>query len=308
MTIRVLLADDHALMREGLRALLTSVPDIDVVGEVRTGREAQWQVLQLDPDVVLMDIAMPDLNGIEAARLIHAKCPAVRIVMLSMHASAEYVYRAFEAGASGYLLKEAAVEEVIAAVRTVHEGKRYLSPALAESVPDLNSGHARSPVDSLSARERQVLQLVVEGVTSSEIAHMICLSPKSVQTYHSRLMMKLGVRDRPSSRSGRSVRPFAPAEQSHALALDRVAASIHDGGAADVFYANCPICRGERGGAHPREGSFAPRSGSAHGACGTNPCKLLEEACERELRDRVVLPRPDRDHLSVDPGPRNVRA
>ena len=198
MTIRVLLADDHALMREGLRALLTTTPDIEVVGEVRTGREAQWQVLQLDPDVVLMDIAMPDLNGIEAARLIHAKCPAVRIVMLSMHATAEYVYRAFEAGASGYLLKEVAVEEVIAAVRTVHEGKRYLSPALAESVPDLNSGHARSPVDSLSARERQVLQLVVEGVTSSEIAHMICLSPKSVQTYHSRLMMKLGVRDLPS--------------------------------------------------------------------------------------------------------------
>ena len=198
MTIRVLLADDHALMREGLRALLTTTPDIEVVGEVRTGREAQWQVLQLDPDVVLMDIAMPDLNGIEAARLIHAKCPAVRIVMLSMHASAEYVYRAFEAGASGYLLKEAAVEEVIAAVRTVHEGRRYLSPALAESVPDLNSGHARSPVDSLSARERQVLQLVVEGVTSSEIAHMICLSPKSVQTYHSRLMLKLGVNDVPS--------------------------------------------------------------------------------------------------------------
>ena len=198
MTIRVLLADDHALMREGLRALLTAIPDIEVVGEVRTGREAQWQVLQLDPDVVLMDIAMPDLNGIEAARLIHAKCPAVRIVMLSMHATAEYVYRAFEAGASGYLLKEVAVEEVITAVRTVHEGRRYLSPAVAESVPDLSAGHARSPVDSLSARERQVLQLVVEGKTSSEIARLICLSPKSVQTYRSRLMMKLSVRDVPS--------------------------------------------------------------------------------------------------------------
>ena len=198
MTIRVLLADDHALMREGLRALLTTAPDIEVVGEVRTGREAESRVLQLDPDVVLMDVAMPDLNGIEAARLIHAKCPAVRIVMLSMHATAEYVYRAFEAGASGYLLKEVAVEEVITAVRTVHEGRRYLSPALAESVPDLDFGHARSPVDSLSARERQVLQLVVEGKTSSEIAGMIHLSPKSVQTYRSRLMMKLGVNDLPS--------------------------------------------------------------------------------------------------------------
>ncbi len=198
MTIRVLLADDHALMREGLRALLTTTPDIEIVGEVRTGREAESRVLQLDPDVVLMDIAMPDLNGIEAARLIHAKCPAVRIVILSMHASAEYVYRAFEAGASGYLLKEAAVAEVITAVRTVHEGRRYVSPAVAESVPDLNSGPARSPVDSLSARERQVLQLVVEGKTSSEIARMIYLSPSSVQTYRSRLMIKLGVGDVPS--------------------------------------------------------------------------------------------------------------
>lgn len=198
MTIRVLLADDHALMREGLRALLTVATDIDVVGEVRTGREAQTRIPQIEPDVVLMDIAMPDLNGIEAARLIHLKCPAVRIVMLSMHATAEYVYRAFEAGACGYLLKEAAFEEVITAVRTVHGGKRYLSPALAESVPGLGLGHTRSPVDSLSTRERQVLQLVVEGKTSSEIAHMVHLSPSSVQTYRSRLMMKLGVSDLPS--------------------------------------------------------------------------------------------------------------
>jgi len=198
MTIRVLLADDHALMREGLRALLTSVPDIDVVGEVRTGREAEKQALQLNPDVVLMDIAMPDLNGIEAARVIHAKCPAVRIVMLSMHATAEYVYRAFEAGACGYLLKEVAVEEVITAVRTVHARKQYLSPALAASVPDAASGYARGPVDSLSTRERQVLQLVVEGHTSSAIAGMLHLSPKSVETYRSRLMAKLDVRDVPA--------------------------------------------------------------------------------------------------------------
>ena len=198
MKIRVLLADDHALMREGLRALLATTTDIEVVGEVRTGREAERQVPQLNPDVVLMDVAMPDLNGIEAARVIHLKCPAVRIVMLSMHATAEYVYRAFEAGACGYLLKEMAVEEVITAVRAVHEGKRYLSPALAESVPDPASGYARGPVDSLSTRERQVLQLVVEGRTSNEIARMIHLSPKSVETYRSRLMLKLGVRDVPS--------------------------------------------------------------------------------------------------------------
>lgn len=198
MTIRVLLADDHALMREGLRALLATATDIEVVGEVRTGREAERQVQQINPDVVLMDIAMPDLNGIEAAQVIRLKCPAVRIVILSMHATAEYVYRAFEAGACGYLLKEMAVGEVIAAVRTVHRRGRYLSPALAESVPDPGIGHARSPVDRLSTRERQVLQLVVEGHTSSEIALMIHLSPKSVQTYRSRLMSKLDVRDLPS--------------------------------------------------------------------------------------------------------------
>ena len=198
MTIRVLLADDHTLMREGLRALLNTATDIEVVGEVRTGREAERQVVQINPDVVLMDIAMPDLNGIEAARVIHLRCPAVRIVMLSMHATAEYVYRAFEAGACGYLLKEVAVEEVITAVRTVHGGGRYLSPVLAESVPDPASGYARGPVDSLSTRERQVLQLVVEGRTSNEIARMIHLSPKSVDTYRSRLMLKLDVRDLPS--------------------------------------------------------------------------------------------------------------
>lgn len=198
MSIRVLLADDHGLMREGLRALLAAATDIEVVGEVRTGRDAQRQVAQINPDVVLMDIAMPDLNGIEAAQLIHAKCPAVRIVMLSMHATAEYVYRAFEAGARGYLLKEAAVVEVIAAVRTVHAGKQYLSPALAESVPGAATGYARGPVDSLSTRERQVLQLVVEGHTSSEIARMTHLSPKTVDTYRSRLMSKLDVKDLPA--------------------------------------------------------------------------------------------------------------
>ncbi len=196
MTIRIMLADDHALMREGLRGLLSATPDFEVVGEVRTGREAEKLVLQLNPDVVLMDVTMPDMNGIEAARSILLRSPEVRIVMLSMHATAEYVYRAFEAGAVAYLLKEVAVDEVIAAVRTVHQGKRYLSASLAEFVPgSYASGYARSPVDRLSTRERQVLQLVVEGKTSAEIANMIHLSPKSVQTYRSRLMMKLGVND-----------------------------------------------------------------------------------------------------------------
>jgi len=195
MKIRVLLADDHTLMREGLRALLSTATDMEVIGEVRTGREAEQKAHWLAPDVVLMDIAMPDLNGIEATRLIHAKCPAIRIVILSMHATTEYVYRAFEAGACGYLLKEMAVGEVIAAVRAVHRGWTYLSPALAAIMPNPASGHVRGPVDSLSTREKQVLQLVVEGRTSNDIAKMLCLSPKSIDTYRSRLMTKLGVRD-----------------------------------------------------------------------------------------------------------------
>lgn len=199
MTIRILLADDHALLREGLRALLEAAGDIAVAGEASTGREAETLVSELHPDVLLMDVAMPDLNGIEAARAIHAKFPSVRIMMLSMHATAEYVYRAFDAGASGYLLKEMASDEIINAVRTVHQGAGYVSPALAETVAAFRiKGRLRSPIDSLSTRERQVLQLVVEGKTSSEIARIVSLSPKSVQTYRSRLMTKLGVADVPA--------------------------------------------------------------------------------------------------------------
>ena len=199
MTIRVLLADDHTLMREGLRALLTTVPDISVIGEARTGREAVSAVQQAAPDVIVMDIAMPDLNGIEAARLIHARDPAMRIVMLSMHSTAEHVYRALEAGASGYLLKETAADEVITAVRAVHAGRQYLCAALAGSVGGAAAFARKSgPVDSLSPREQQVLQMVVEGKTSSEIAHVLFLSPKSVETYRNRLMKKLGVENIPS--------------------------------------------------------------------------------------------------------------
>lgn len=199
MTIRVLLADDHALMREGLHALLSADPGISVIGGVHSGREAVRETERLNPDIVVMDIAMPDMNGIEAVWLIHAKRPATRVIMLSMHATSEHVYRAFDAGASGYLLKEAAGEEVIAALRTVHAGRRYLSSGLADFMADPDAfRHARSPVESLSPRERQVLQLVVEGKTSNEIAGMVHLSVKSVETYRGRLMKKLGVTDVPA--------------------------------------------------------------------------------------------------------------
>lgn len=193
--LRVLLADDHALLREGLRALLASSGDIEVVAEVANGREALERALALKPDVVLMDIGMPDMNGIDATALLRERLPAARVIVLSMHGDAEHVYRALEAGASGYLLKESAAAEVIAAVRAVHAGRRYLTAA----VQQFASRHGpTSPLASLSARERQVLQLVVEGRTSAEIAALLHLSPKSVETYRSRLMHKLGVGDLPT--------------------------------------------------------------------------------------------------------------
>jgi DNA-binding NarL/FixJ family response regulator len=199
MTISVLLADDHAIMREGLHALLAANAGISVIGEVGNGRDAVRRSEELKPDVLVMDIAMPDLNGIEAASMIRAKCPQTRIVMLSMHSSTEHVYRAFQAGASGFVLKESAGTEVIAAVKAVHAGQRYLSPALRELSGATAGGAERaSPLESLSSRERQVLQLVVEGKSSADIARIVHLSPKTVETYRSRLMKKLGVSDVPS--------------------------------------------------------------------------------------------------------------
>lgn len=196
MTIRVLLADDHAIIRDGLTALLQSIADIEVVDAVGNGRTAVQRAIDLKPDVVIMDIAMPDLNGIEAVRMLRDKLPSTRVVMLSMHSDSEHVYRALNAGATGYLLKESAADEVVSAVRTVHAGQRYLSRALEslERRSEVRTSRV-SPLDSLSARERQVLQLVVEGRSSTEIARMIHLSPKSVDTYRSRLMKKLGVAD-----------------------------------------------------------------------------------------------------------------
>jgi DNA-binding NarL/FixJ family response regulator len=199
MTIRVLLADDHAMMRDGLKALLTASLGISVVAEVGNGRDAVRRAEELKPDVAIMDISMPELNGIEATRLLRDKCPGIRVVILSMHSSSEHVFRALEAGAMGYLLKESAGAEVNAAVRAVHGGRRYLSRAIVALEPAVRSGVARSsPLDSLSARERQVLQLVVEGHSSAEIAKRVHLSPKSVDTYRSRLMRKLSVSDVPS--------------------------------------------------------------------------------------------------------------
>lgn len=197
MTIRVLIADDHAMLRDGLRALLATAPDIRIAGEAGNGRDAVSLTRELAPDVVLMDIAMPELNGIEAARLMRERQPSSRIIMLSMHSSIEHVHRALSAGVSGFLLKESAGQEVITAVRTVAAGQRYLGESIERMLQNHPHRNA-SPVDRLSVREIEVLQLVVEGRSSAEIAAIVHLSPKTVETYRSRLMKKLGVADVPA--------------------------------------------------------------------------------------------------------------
>lgn len=196
MKIRVLLADDHTMMRDGLQALLQTAADIEVVGSVGNGRDAITMAITLKPDVVIMDVTMPEMNGIEAANLMHEKHPQIRIIMLSMHSSSEHVYRALRAGAAGYLLKESAGEEIISAVHAVHAGRTFMSTALEtlERRSTSRTGYA-GPLASLSTRERQVLQLVVEGRSSAEIATLVHLSPKSVDTYRSRMMKKLGITD-----------------------------------------------------------------------------------------------------------------
>jgi DNA-binding NarL/FixJ family response regulator len=195
--IRVLLADDHAVLRDGLKALLQASAGIEVVALVGNGGDAVRTALDLQPDIAILDITMPGINGIEAAALLRRQCPGTRVIMLSMHSSAEHVHRALEAGAAGYLLKDAASEEIVVAVRAIHAGRTYLGRALGVSgarAPGLAKTTV-SPIDRLSARERQVLQLVVEGHSSAQIAALVGLSPKSVDTYRSRLMKKLGVGD-----------------------------------------------------------------------------------------------------------------
>jgi DNA-binding NarL/FixJ family response regulator len=192
-----MLADDHAVVRDGLRALLEGGNDLQVVAVAGNGREAVAEALRLRPDIVIMDIAMPELDGVEATRRIVERCPETRVLILSMYLSAEHIYRALQAGAQGYVLKESAGEEVVDAIRALRAGKRYLSHRITETVIDdyLREGTNVSPLDSLSLRERDVLQLVVEGRTNAAIAQALSLSPKTVETYRARIMKKLKVKD-----------------------------------------------------------------------------------------------------------------
>ena len=200
--INVFLADDHGAVRDGMSALMEVEQDIHVVGTAGDGRQAVEQIKKIRPDIVVMDIAMPELNGIDATRQISKTCPTVKVIMLSMHDSSEHVYQALKAGAKGYLLKESAGKEVVTAIREVSAGNRYLSGRIKEIVFEDYLSHRdtapeKSPIDKLSDRERQVLQLVVEGKSSTEISEILFLSSKTVDTYRSRLMHKLAINDLP---------------------------------------------------------------------------------------------------------------
>jgi len=195
--INVLVVDDHGIVREGLVSLLSAVADIYLVGEAVNGREALKKVASLAPEIVIMDISMPQLDGIEAVRQIVKIMPKIGIIMLSMHCTAQFVFRAMEAGARGYILKESLSREIVDAIRAVYVGKRYLSPRAADLVLEgFGTRNERDPLESLSKREREILKLVADGHSSAYIAGVLFLSPKTVDSYRSRLMQKLHLADK----------------------------------------------------------------------------------------------------------------
>lgn len=202
MSTTIILADDHAVVRDGLRYILEAQSDLTVVGDAADGRQTLLLVERLRPDVAIVDIAMPKLNGIETARQICRIHPSTQIVMLSIYSTEEHVARALQAGARGYVLKESAGFEVVNAVRAVHSGHHYLSQKLSDQLIDdylhqvMTFGET-SPLDRLSPREKEVLQLVVEGKSSAEIAAELSLSIKTIETYRSRIFHKLDIGDLP---------------------------------------------------------------------------------------------------------------
>ena len=203
MSITIFLADDHPVLLDGLRLLLETQTDLKVIGTADNGREAVQQIAHCCPQVVILDITMPDLNGLEAMQQIRELCPATRVIILSMHGTTNYILRALQAGADGYLLKGSGSMEVIKAIHAVYAGRRYLSKKISDQAVDdymrqQQSAVVEDPLACLSCREREVLQLVVEGKSSADIATMLCLSPNTVKTYRSRLMEKLRLNDVPS--------------------------------------------------------------------------------------------------------------
>ncbi len=197
MSIRILLADDHKITRQGLRSLLEKQPDMEVVAEAEEGHAAVRLVLELKPNVVIMDISMPDLNGAEATRQIVKQSPNAKVIALSMHKDSQYVIEMLRSHASGYLLKECAFEELALAIRTVMDGKTYLSPTISGAVVE-DYLHRLSKADFsksevLSDREREVLQLVAEGKSTKQIALKLHISTKTVETHRRQIMNKLDI-------------------------------------------------------------------------------------------------------------------
>lgn len=194
--IRVLIADDHAILRDGIRSLLEIQSGIRVVGEAANGREALEKAKLLSPDVVLMDVAMPEMNGLEATRQIKALDPRIKILILTQHDDREYVEPLLQAGASGYVLKRSGGREVLTAIRQVYESGAYLEPSIAHQVIEgftQKETKANDPLDALTARERQVFQLLVSGKSNKEIAHALRISAKTVSVHRSNLMVKLNI-------------------------------------------------------------------------------------------------------------------
>lgn len=199
MSIRIVLADDHRLIRQGLRALLEKEPDLEVVGEAADGRSALQMVSELTPHIVIVDIGMPALNGIEVARLIASGNTGAKVIALSMHSDRRFVAEMFRAGASGYLLKDSAFDELVLAIRTVSAGKVYLSPQVADVVVEDYLNRPTGPTGAptvfarLTAREREVLQLMAEGLSTKQIALSLSVSVKTVETHRRQIMEKLGI-------------------------------------------------------------------------------------------------------------------
>jgi len=191
--IRILLVDDHALVRQGFKMILGAQADMEIVGEAGNGREAVQLAEELRPDIVVMDVAMPELNGIEATRRLTASLPHTRVIALSMHKDSVYVRETLRAGARGYLLKDSPAGDLVTAVRSVASGESYLSPAVSNAVLDDYRRHVTNPIDLLTTREREVLQMLAEGKTNKEIAVVLNLSVYTVDAHRGRIMEKLNL-------------------------------------------------------------------------------------------------------------------
>jgi len=199
--IRVLIVDDHTIVREGIRALLALAGDMEVVGEATNGNEALQMVKELSPDVVLMDIAMPIMGGLEATRRISKEFPRVKVLVLTQYEDQEYVFPVIEAGASGFISKVAAASELVSGIRSVYRGDSFLSPSAAKLfVEDYKHTAAErgkhDPYDKLTVRERNILKLLVEGYSTTAIAKMLIITPKTVEGHKTNLMAKLGIHNR----------------------------------------------------------------------------------------------------------------